>query len=147
MWELGERKGEGRQGNQVQHPGGKGYTKGWATKMSALYESLGETQPSPWAGEFRVEGGCWFETLGQGAEVHILHVKAGLASRTSQYPSVPTWQTHFPAQGLGSPSCRGSSLYNPDVFILLSLLLLILLPLPFSLYTRAHALSLTPTPT
>ena len=32
--------------------------KGRVTKMSGLYreESLGEGQPSPWAGEFRVEG-------------------------------------------------------------------------------------------
>lgn len=33
--------------------------KGWAAKMSGLYreEPLGEGQPCPWTGEFRVEGG------------------------------------------------------------------------------------------
>ena len=50
----------------------------------------------------------WFQTQGQGTEVHILHTKADLASRFSQHPSVPTWHTlpptlNFPAQGFGLP--------------------------------------------
>lgn len=51
LWELGR-------GNEVQQPMAKG-TKGWVIKVSASYreEHLGEGQPSPWAGEFSVEGG------------------------------------------------------------------------------------------
>lgn len=35
----------------------------------------------------------WFQTLGQGTEVHILLSKADLLSRFSRHPSVPTWHT------------------------------------------------------
>jgi hypothetical protein len=50
-----------------------------------------------------------FRPQDKGAEVHILHLKAALASRFSQHPSVPTWHSkastlNFPAQGLGCPS-------------------------------------------
>lgn len=50
-WELGERKEEGREGTQVQHRQGKGYTKGWDPKMSGLYESgVGDAiQPLGWS--------------------------------------------------------------------------------------------------
>jgi hypothetical protein len=42
-----------------------------------------------------------------------------LASRFSQHPSVCTWHIlpttlNYLAQGLGCPSPRGSSLYNPE---------------------------------
>ena len=39
-------------------------TQRWEIKMSALQESLGETGPSPWAGEFRGEDGCLVSDLG-----------------------------------------------------------------------------------
>ena len=69
----------------------------------------------------------WFLTPpGQGTEVRILHIKADLTSRFSQHPAVSFWHIlsptlNFPAQELGCPSPRGSSLYHPD--ILASLLL------------------------
>ena len=59
------------QENWVQQPGTQRYKGGGSgvTKMSGLYreEPLGEGQPSPWAGKFRVGGrvcqvgteGCW----------------------------------------------------------------------------------------
>jgi len=51
--------GEGRKGNQVQQPGSQRYKRRWVIKMFGLFreESQGEGQPSPWVGEFRVEGG------------------------------------------------------------------------------------------
>lgn len=66
-------------------------------------------------------------------EVHILHIKTDLASRFSQYPSVRTWQTppptlNFPAQCLGYPSPRGSSLYNPDLVLVSPSLLSLCVP-------------------
>lgn len=59
---------------------------------------------------------------GQGAEVHIVYMKADLASRFSPHPSLPTWHTqsqtlNFPTQGLGCPYSRGSFLENPDTFV------------------------------
>lgn len=44
-----------------------------------------------------------FWTPGQGTEGHILHIKADLASRFSQHPSVPTWYTLLPILELSSP--------------------------------------------
>jgi hypothetical protein len=44
---------EGTEGNKVPQPGGPKYRQ-QANKMVGLYR---KEQPSPWAGEFRVEGG------------------------------------------------------------------------------------------
>ena len=55
---CGGRGGKGGKGNLIQQSGGQRYKKSQVTNMSGLYreESLEEGQPSPWAGEFRVEG-------------------------------------------------------------------------------------------
>lgn len=80
----------------------------------------------------------WFQTQG----LHILHIKADLASSFYQHPSVPTWYTlpptqhtlpqtlNFPVQRLNSPLPRCSSLYNPDILVSLHLSVLSL-PLYF----------------
>lgn len=53
----------------------------------------------------------WFQTQGQGTEVHMLHTKAELVSKFSQHPSSPTWHIlpptlNFPALELGLPFPR-----------------------------------------
>jgi hypothetical protein len=86
-----------------------------------------------------------FWTLGQGAEVCILHIKADLPSRFSQHPSVPTRHTlsptlNFPAQGTNYPSPRDFSLYNPDILRTLSLSLSLSLFLFLLFFLSVHTL-------
>jgi hypothetical protein len=49
----------------------------------------------------------WFQIPGQGTEEQILHIKADLASRFSQHPSVPN--TDLSSPGTEPPSRRGSA--------------------------------------
>ena len=84
--------------------------------------------------------GAWFQILGQGTEMLILHTKADLASRFSQHPSVPTWHTLPPnpelsSQGLGCPCHPEAPPYIIQSFGSLYSLLLSLfslcVPIPF----------------
>lgn len=59
----------------------------------------------------------WFWTTEQVNEVHILPIKADLASRFCQHPSAYLALLNFPVQGLGCPSPRGSFLYNTDILV------------------------------
>ena len=93
---------------------------------------------------------------GQGTELHVLYIKADLASRFSWHPSVLTWYTLpptliFQSRSLaGCPLPRVSFLYNPD--ILLHLRPLPPLPPPFPPLTlllplfSLHTLYLPPPP-
>jgi hypothetical protein len=86
---------------------------------------------------------CLVPGWAQGTEVHILHIKADLASRFSQHPSVvPTWLTlpltlNFPAQGGWAALPLEVPPYTMQIF----------LSLPLSLFpTPSPPLSLPPPP-
>lgn len=66
-------------------------------------------------------------TQRQGAEVLILHIKADLASRFSQHPSVPTWLILPPT--LNFPACCSSSRRYSTSWLLWAYL---------HLYTQTH---------
>jgi len=85
-------------------------------------------------------GDAWFQILWQEVVVHIFQIKADLASRFSQHPSVPTWHTpsltvNFPAQKdwAGLTFLRPLCYISQTFWFLLLLLPLLLSPLFFSM--------------
>ena len=58
----------------------------------------------------------WFQTQGQGTEVHILHTKADLAFRFSQHPSDPAPNPELCSSGTGLPLPPEALLYITQTF-------------------------------
>jgi hypothetical protein len=72
----------------------------------AMKEKKIKREEKKWEKERMQRKTVWFWNPGQGTEVHILHIKADLASRFFQHPSVPTWHTLPPSPKLSSTRAR-----------------------------------------